>query len=226
MDGMNSFYITDQTLVIKNLFIRNEASTSVDSFFDSYYLENTLLGSDIAFRVIGPNEISIITNEAFEFIKIENRWKIRNFEYLNRYLKARLTMEDSVRQGIIYYSTVCSKNHCSSIIWIPQNEDVNAINSLVSSKNKIWRNDLFLTDEKNQCVIQRLLSSDGVTIISSSGKVLYCGAIVKLDVSEKEGLMGTGENAAKTLSQNGVAIKISQDGNIKIYSSSATTFVY
>lgn len=226
MDGMNSFYITDQTLVIKNLFIRNEASTSVDSFFDSYYLENTLLGSDIAFRVIGPNEISIITNEAFEFIKIENRWKIRNFEYLNRYLKARLTMEDSVRQGIIYYSTVCSKNHCSSIIWIPQNEDVNAINSLVSSKNKIWRNDLFLTDEKNQCVIQRLLSSDGVTIISSSGKVLYCGAIVKLDISEKEGLMGTGENAAKTLSQNGVAIKISQDGNIKIYSSSATAFVY
>lgn len=226
MDGMNSFYITDQTLVIRNLFIRNEASTSVDGFFDSYYLEDTLFGSDIAFRVIGPNEISIITNEGFEFIKIENRWKIRNFEYLNRYLKARLTMEDSVRQGIIYYSTVCSKNHCSSIIWIPQNEDINAINALVSSKNKIWRNELFITDGKNQCIIQRLLSSDGVTIISSSGKVLYCGAIVKLDISEKEGLMGTGENAAKTLSQNGVAIKISQDGNIKIYSSSATAFVY
>ena len=128
----------DQTLVSRNLFIRNEASTSVDSFFDSYYLEDTLFGSDIAFRVIGPNEISIITNEGFEFIKIENRWKIRNFEYLNRYLKARLTMEDSVRQGIIYYSTVCSKNHCSSIIWIPQNEDINAINALVSCRHWAW----------------------------------------------------------------------------------------
>lgn len=226
MDGMNSFYITDQTLVIKNLFIRNKASTSVDSFFDSYYLEDTLLGADIAFRVIGPNEISIITNERFEFIKIENRWKIRDFEYLNRHLKARLTMKDSVRKGIIYYSTICSKNHCSSIIWLPQDESSAAINSLVSSKNKIWKNDLFLTDEKNQCIIQRLLSSDGVTIISPSGKVLYCGAIVKLDLSKKEGLMGTGENAAKILSQNGVAIKISQDGNIKIYSSSAIPFIY
>ena len=34
--------------------------------------------------------------------------------------------------------------------------------------------------------------------------------------------MGTGENAAKILGQNGVAFKISQDGNIKIFTNSLT----
>lgn len=74
----------------------------------------------------------------------------------------------------------------------------------------------------NKSIIQRIMSSDGVTIISKEGKIIYCGAIVKLDVKREGGLMGTGENAAKILGQNGVAFKISQDGNVKIFTNSLT----
>ena len=41
-------------------------------------------------------------------------------------------------------------------------------------------------------------------------------------MKEKDGLMGTGENAAKILSKNGIALKISQDGNIKIFAESSS----
>lgn len=227
MDGKGSFYISDQTLVIKNTFIRNESNATLNYFFDSYFLENTLYGADIAFRVIGPNEVSIITNKGFEFIKIENRWRVRNFECLSKYLNSKLDMEEDVLKAIVYYATICSKNHCSSIIWIPEDERDKAINSMVSLKNKIWKSNLELTDEKNSSIIQQILSSDGVTIVSKSGKIIYCGAIVKLDVEKRAGLMGTGESAAKMLSYNGLALKISQDGNIKIFTeSSPASLVY
>ena len=217
MDGISSFYISDQTLTIKNMFIRNEANDMLSTFFELYFLRNTVHGLDIAFRIVGPNEVSIITNEGFEFIKIENKWRIRDINYLNTYLDSKLAMEEETRKAVIYYTTLCSRKHYSSIIWIPDDEAKDAINKVISSKNKIWKKDLYITDEKNSSIIQRILSSDGVTIISRTGKIIYCGAIVKLDVKKESGLMGTGENAAKILSENGIALKISQDGNIKIF---------
>ena len=222
MDGVSSFYITNQKLVINDTFTRNESNSSLNYFFDSYFLENTLYGLDIAFRVIGPNEISIITNKGYEFIKIENKWRIRDFKSLNTYLDSKLKMNEEVRKAIIYYATLCSRNHYSSIMWIPADETETAIDNVISSKNKIWKNDLSLVEDRNSSIIQRILSSDGVTIISKSGNLIYCGAIVKLNVKEKDGLMGTGENAAKILSKNGIALKISQDGNIKIFAESSS----
>lgn len=61
------------------------------------------------------------------------------------------------------------------------------------------------------------LSSDGVTVIDKSGKIIYHGGIVDLNAGITKGLAGTGETAARILSDNGIAIKISQDGNIKIF---------
>lgn len=63
----------------------------------------------------------------------------------------------------------------------------------------------------------RILSSDGVTVIDKSGKIIYHGGIVDLNAGITKGLAGTGETAARILSDNGIAIKISQDGNIKIF---------
>lgn len=70
--------------------------------------------------MIGPNEISIISSKGYEFIKIENRWRIRDFKCLDKYIKSKLNMDEDVRKAVIYYVTMCSRNHYSSIIWIPE----------------------------------------------------------------------------------------------------------
>ena len=57
---------------------------------------------------------------------------------------------------------------------------------------------------------KRILSSDGVTVIANDGKILSHGAIVNLGEVVAKGQVGTGESAAKLLSQNGISIKISQ----------------
>ena len=65
-----------------------------------------------------------------------------------------------------------------------------------------------------------MLTSDGVTAIDSDGKVIFTGGIVDLNSVPSEGkAIGTGESAARILSCNGIAIKISQDGAVKIFSS-------
>lgn len=220
IDGVSSFYLMDQTFIIKQTFTRDEKETKLIDYFDFYFLDNTLMGGDIAFRVIGPNEVSIITKKGYEFIKIEGKWRIRNFAWLDTYLANSIELDVEIRRTVIYYVTLCAQRHCSAIIWIPKDESESEIDKVISSKNKIWKDDLDLIDEMNKTIIQRIISSDGVTIINKKGKIIYCGAIVKLNVKKEKGLMGTGENAAKILGQNGVAIKISQDGDIKIFTNS------
>ena len=220
IDGVSSFYLMDQKFVIKQTFTRDEKETKLTDYFDSYFLNNTLMGGDIAFRVIGPNEVSIVTKNGYEFIKIESKWRIRNFLWLDTYLSSKIELDIEVRRAVIYYVTLCSQRHCSAIIWIPRDESESEIAKVISSKNKIWKDNLRLVDERNKTIIQRIISSDGVTIINKKGEIIYCGAIVKLDIEKEKGLMGTGENAARILGQNGVALKISQDGNIKIFTNS------
>ena len=227
VDGKESFYIMDQNLIIKDLFIRSHALDTWDVFFSSHLLMGTLLGDDIAFRAIGPNEISIVNSIGIEFVKIENKWRLRNFNSINAYFECAWHANDKVREALIYYITLCSRKHISSIIWIPDVCDNLSIDQLISTKNKLFEKPLNITEQNHSGPINRILSSDGVTIIDKTGDILYCGCIVKLDVEASKGLMGTGESAARTLSQNGVAVKISQDGNIKIFSNPAKDpFIY
>lgn len=222
IDGVDSFYLMDQTFVIKQIFIRNEKGGKLADYFEDYFLDNTLMGRDIAFRVIGPNEISIITKNGYEFIRIENKWKIRNFSWFNNYLERNIDLNAEARRALIYYVTLCSQRHCSVIIWIPKDDSEIEIDRLISSKNKIWKENLSIVEEMNKHIIHRVMSSDGVTIINKKGNIIYCGAIVNLDAEKESGLMGTGESAAKILGQNGVALKISQDGNIKIFANATS----
>ena len=65
--------------------------------------------------------------------------------------------------------------------------------------------------------IIRYLSSDGATIIDKNGLLQYFGCIIDLNKIEVKGIKGTGESAAGALSSNGISLKISQDGTIKLF---------
>ena len=57
--------------------------------------------------------------------------------------------------------------------------------------------------------------------------IISHGAIVNLSEVTAKGQVGTGESAAQLLAQNGVSIKISQDGNIKMfYNNGERCFVF
>jgi hypothetical protein len=47
--------------------------------------------------------------------------------------------------------------------------------------------------------------------------LLYIGVIVNIEKSKVKGIAGTGESAASVLRANGISIKVSSDGLIKIF---------
>lgn len=73
----------------------------------------------------------------------------------------------------------------------------------------------FIANKANHII--RYLSSDGATIVDKDGFLQYFGCIVDLGKIKIQGVKGTGESAAEALAHNGIAIKISQDGLIKIF---------
>lgn len=126
-----------------------------------------------------------------------------------------------VSNAIIYYSLKCSRNHISSIIWIPKNTEKKDIEELTTDNRiRIWNKKLNILVESNEALIDKVLASDGAIVIENNGDVMYESVFSKVEkIKSSSGvLVGSGETATKNLAQNGVAIKVSQDGTIKVFS--------
>ena len=84
---------------------------------------------------------------------------------------------------------------------------------------RMWNSQLSILNESHQVLVDKILASDGAIVIEKDGKILYESVFAdmsKANVSKVK-LAGSGETAARFLAQNGVAIKISQDGTIKVF---------
>ncbi len=217
VDGNKSFYICDHKLSIRNIFIRNNKQNSIDTFIDSYALSQTLLGKDVAFRIINNNQFSVICAEGIEFIYIENTWKLRDYNVIINFLNDRTQMDKKTVSYLLFYIFFCSHNNISSIMWIPNNINDELLSKLLLSYNSCLKKPLSIVNEDHQSLLKRIFSCDGVSIIDKNGTVSAFGCIVNLSEVEINKLIGTGESAAKLLAKEGIAIKISQDGGVKIY---------
>ena len=121
--------------------------------------------------------------------------------------------------SLLFYTLICSKKQISSIIWFPK--EIEKIDDLIQpdTKNKFVTEPVNLKDKNLINHIFRCLSSDGATVIDQDGFIQYLGVIVDLSKISIVGLKGTGESAASALAGNGTALKISQDGSIKFFTS-------
>ena len=227
VDGVNSFFLFNKVFESKQIFLRNPSIPSSNDFIDSITMANSLYGHDLAFRTFGHNQRSIINSKKLEYISIENKWKVRNYIATKKYLKKKLKFMklstiDIFINKLLYYSHYCSTKNRSSIIWIP--EDMTTIDSfLLENSNGFLTTSLNIIESRYQSIISRCLISDGVSIINNEGHLSRFGQIVDLSDASVTGLVGTGETATNLLAQNGVAIKTSADGTIKLFTSSSKT---
>lgn len=213
-DGIRTYYITDLKSKIENMFIYS--NTGYDHV-KKMILFNTLKGDDCLFRTEAGREVSVITADGVEFINQENIWRFRDYNLLKQRIIQEVNLSDSVYNSLIYFVLYCSKNDISSLIWVPK--DLSHFSDLLKPNtiNVLTDASLNVTNQINSPLILRMLSSDGATIISPSGEVKAYGCIVDTTNAKPKGVKGTGETAAGLLAENGVSIKISQDGTIKVY---------
>ena len=211
VDGEHSMYVTDLTHNINSMYVYKSRETN---YVNQMILANVIKKNDFLIRTTNGRELSIITKN-FEFVYQENTWRYRDYKFLRQRILNKLNIPDEVYESIIYYMLYCSKNDVSSIIWIV--EDKNDM-SCLADMNTFTRKNIYITDVSCNNIIKRLLSSDGAVAIDTTGKILYYGCIVNLTKTQQSsGPKGTGETAAGILAQNGIAIKISQDGTIKVH---------
>lgn len=215
-DGKKSFFLGTKNLDFTNLFVL-DASYTATNYLDAHSLALTLKGGDTLFKIENEKLFSINTSSGFEFLFFENQWKFRNYGFLKEILKENITADESVIESIIFYVLSCSKKQISSILWFPA--DLSTVDEMVQikTKNTFLNAKVNLTNKSFIPHIFRVLSSDGATIIDREGNICFIGVIVDLSKISIDGFKGTGESAASALAVNGMSIKISQDGNIKIF---------
>lgn len=214
-NGNTSFYLADKDLHTEGLFIRTGYDPRLINFVDSYTLSKILDGKDIAFRIINKNQSSVVTAEGIEYMKIENVWKVRNYNFLMQFLKSLLELSHDFVNTLLFFVIYASQNKQSSIIWIPR--DLSSSQKNVLYAHRFIRDKLSIFDAFLTPTIIRFLRSDGATVFEKDGTIPYFACKVRLNEINNEDITGTGEDAAQTLSKNGVAVKISKDGGIRIY---------
>ncbi|XBX09052.1 hypothetical protein QMP26_13875 [Enterocloster clostridioformis] len=221
-NGQESFFLVDSSCNTRGIYRKSMPSLTdfISRYFDEYYLSNDLKTPDFIVRTVGPNEISVSDADHKEFVKIENVWRYRHPKNMTQFLVEHLHIEYKVSYAILYYTLKCSRNHISSILWIPMDSSEETIKTYTTSNRvNIWKKKLNLLDESHQVILEKILASDGAIVIEKNGQVLYESvfAAMKEPNVEKAKLVGSGETAARFLAKNGVAIKISQDGMIKVF---------
>lgn len=216
VDGKTSFFLGNKNLNFRSIFTIN-SQYAENNFIDSHSLSLTLKGGDFLIKVENEKLMSINLSGGDEFLFFENKWKFRNYTHLKNLLLKNINSDIELVDSILFYIITCSKSQISTILWFP--EDLKNIDCLINPKTK----NSFLKEKiniKNKHAIKHLLrciSSDGACVFSNTGILEHIGVIVNLENAKASGMTGTGETAAAILKQNGLAIKVSQDGLIKIF---------
>ena len=215
-NGIESFFIADLKTRINAIYIYGGKGDYVS---DSL-LESRLFGGDVLLRVLNGRELSVIDSEGCEFIHQERVWKYRDYEALKKCLNSFLPIDDQLYYTIMKYILRCSRDDMSSILWVVNDEkklQTLITNSKPNNVLKANHEKLNIKDPSVAPIVDRLLASDGATVIDLEGKILSYGVFADLSLMPHDGIKGSGETAASILGQNGLAIKVSQDGPITIY---------
>jgi len=215
-DGQTSYFLANPALEIANAFLANSSRQALVSFVDDYTLSKTIKGGDALFRVTSQSEYSITGSEGIEFNFKEGQWRIRSLTQIADLIRSTLHVKEDFIQSLLYYVFYLARRRLSSIIWIPL--DATKFDEMLLSKNSLTTTPFSLLDEKHTQTLVRLLSSDGASIFNTDGTLLSYGSVIDISKVVITGVKGTGESVASILAKNGLSIKISQDGTIKMYS--------
>ena len=183
---------------------------------DLLVLKGALHRNDLLFRTFQGRELSIINWTNQEFIYQQNVWHYRDHNAFKNLLKKNIgdNTSETVLNSLIKYILILSKNDTSSILWIPTEEvREDSIKSSVSFSD----DDINICNIGQEPLVMSLMTSDGAVQIDRQGKIIKYACIANMEDVEKNKAKGTGEQAAKNLAHNGIAIKISQDGTIKLF---------
>lgn len=215
VDGKHTYFVANKDLEIQHMMVMDPGGQEQD-YVDSNALSATLKKGDVMFRVENEKQLSIVCSDGVEFVYQENRWRIRDYNIIKSYIHT-VVKEPKVIDRLLYFALYCSRRGISAVLWVP--EDLDAIAAYVKpeSLHTLVYEPLPILENKYSNQLLRYISSDGAAVIDANGYLRYFGCIVDTSMLRVTEIKGTGEAAAEVLSGNGLSIKISHDGTIKLF---------
>ncbi|MCG3826841.1 hypothetical protein [Photobacterium damselae] len=185
------------------------------SYIDSYTFSKILKGSDILFRVVGAGEVLILGTSGLEVLYKEGTWRARSLSDFQCLIEKYALLPSNVAEATMSIILKISQVRRSAIIWIPSNR--NELDGILINQNQAFRTPMSVLNTNHHSTIMRASTSDGATVINQRGEIEQYGCLVDMSKLEVVGISGAGEAVGQMLGKNGVAVKISQDGNIKVF---------
>lgn len=218
-DGRTSYFLCGgspgKKPVIVGQFFLNPEFAHGDPHLDTYTLSRTLRGSDALFRVMSVGEASVVGGDGLELLYKEGAWRARSLLDFRNIMQNFASASSKVADVLISIVLRVSQSRRSALIWIT--EDESARKSLLLTRHRLHKTSMSLLEPSHRSTIIRFLTSDGAVVVTPQGSVEYYGCIVDIAKLETSGVSGTGESVGQILGKHGVAVKISQDGNIKVF---------
>ncbi|HBC3912522.1 hypothetical protein ACXIUY_23565 [Vibrio parahaemolyticus] len=219
VDGKTSFFLCranrkKKPEIVDTYFLSAEYNHG-DSYIDSYTFSQTLKGSDILLRVVGPGEVSILGATGLEVLYKEGGWRVRSLSDFQNLIRKYANTASEVAEAIVSIVLKVSQVRKSAIIWMPTKQSEQ--NDILLSKNQAYTSCMTVLNPDHHSTIIRAITSDGATVINATGEVEHYGCLVDMSKIEAIGISGAGEAVGQVLGKNGIAVKVSQDGDIKVY---------
>jgi hypothetical protein len=225
VDGRNAFYLIDNRLQVQGVLRITRP--------DKYSLIDRCSGLHVQPLVrrmpgrawcgfIGLNDdVQIRTAQGLALSWRANHWQVRD-EGILAGLFAEAGLPSDIAEAVARTIQSMSELRKGALILVPDDDtrlpamvgqiDTTALASLLNAQIEQAN---FLEMFKANTTIQ-VLSSDGITVISRSGRLLACGRII--DLVGVTGTAGGGRTQAATAaSRFGLAVKISADGPISAF---------
>ena len=210
VDGRGTYYLCDHGLRIAHAFAVPHGTGST-----RHWLEQTLGAGSALFRVTSRSEFSVSTPDGLDFSYHNDTWRLRDYRAIYGAVLNRIPVSRDVLDALLPFVLKLSTRHLSALVWLPDDGALDEV--YCKTKNSLLTEPVSLFDARRRSFLLRQLASDGATIIDTSGDVLHYGCIVDTGREAVSGVYGTGELTARHLSRHGVAIKVSRDGQVQIY---------
>lgn len=211
-NGLKSFYVADKNLRITHIYFPNRSASNLPRYIEDRTLEEVLYGGDSMFKVVSNNEFTVTSSDGLEFVFQGGYWRLRAFDQIRKTIADSVDLNDDVAASVIEIALELSAQRRSALLVIPR--DAEAVADLSISSHSLTQEPLHIDDHRP--VLYRIATSDGATVINSKGFIESFGCIIDTNIDSSREITGTGENAAESLSEHALAIKVSQDGMIKL----------
>ncbi len=226
VDGVNTFYLAlvgEGYVSVGGKFgLTNPRAYSLAERASYFHLREFLRPGNAFAVVTNRNgEVDVVpAMTGTHFLRwTRGKWHVINLELIQNLLIRHLRDEQKVT-AIIQAALALSLLRYGTIIFIPKNEHSlphkigNIDRSRLGSELRNLIIGRFIQDLVSADEFINVLSSDGMTIISTDGRIVDTGVII--EASGK--YSGGGRTiAAATASHYGIALKVSEDGPISVF---------